>query len=206
MHPVASRIAFVAGGPLSIVLSLWSRVTLATVRLEVTGPGLDGQAIFVHWHGYLPLVMPLLGQRRAWLRTSAAPHMEAIARWAERSGLQLVRGASGENGRAALAKLEQAVAAGGSVELAVDGPAGPLHVAKPGCVTLALATGLPVVGVRYRGSMQFVTPGRWDRQVLVLPFSRVRVETFLIPLDAGADGATNLSVVQAALLAAEQKV
>jgi len=206
MHPVASRIAFVAGGPLSIVLSLWSRVTLATARLEVTGPGLDGQAIFVHWHGYLPLVMPLLGQRRAWLLTSAAPYMEAIARWAERCGLQLVRGASGENGRAALAKLEQAVAAGGSVELAVDGPAGPRWVAKPGCVTLALATGLPVVGVRYRGSMQFVTPGRWDRQVLVLPFSRVRVETFLIPLGAGADVATNLSVVQAALLAAEQKV
>ena len=59
MHPVASRMAFLAGGPLSIVLSLWSRVTLATARLEVTGPGLDGQAIFVHWHGYLPLVMPL---------------------------------------------------------------------------------------------------------------------------------------------------
>ena len=206
MHPVASRMAFLAGGPLSLLLSAWSRLTLATARLEVTGPGLDGQAIFVHWHGYLPLVMPLLGQRRAWLLTSAAPHMEAIARWAERCGLQLVRGASGENGRAALAKLEQAVAAGGSVELAVDGPAGPLHVAKPGCVTLALATGVPLVGVRYVGSMQFVTPGRWDRQVLVLPFSKVRVETFLIPLDAGADGATNLSVVQAALLAAEQKV
>jgi lysophospholipid acyltransferase (LPLAT)-like uncharacterized protein len=198
--------AFLAGGPLSIVLSLWSRLTLATARLEVTGPGLEGQAIFVHWHGYLPLVMPLLGQRRAWLLTSAAPHMEAIARWAERCGLQLVRGASGENGRAALAKLEQAVAAGGSVELAVDGPAGPLHVAKRGCVTLALATGQPVVGIRYRGSMQFVTPGRWDRQVLVLPFSRVRVETFLIPLDAGADVVTNLAVVQADLLAAEQKV
>jgi lysophospholipid acyltransferase (LPLAT)-like uncharacterized protein len=198
--------AYLAGGPLSIVLSLWSRVTLVTARLEVTGPGLDGQAIFVHWHGYLPLVMPLLGQRRAWLLTSAAPYMEAIARWAERCGLQLVRGASGENGRAALAKLEQAVAAGGSVELAVDGPAGPLHVAKPGCVTLALATGVPLVGVRYVGSMQFVTPGRWDRQVLVLPFSRVRVETFLIPLDEAADAATSLSVVQAALLAAEQKV
>jgi lysophospholipid acyltransferase (LPLAT)-like uncharacterized protein len=205
MHPVASRMAFLAGGPLSLLLSAWSRLTLATARLEVTGPGIEGQAIFVHWHGYLPLVMPLLGQRRAWLLTSAAPHMEAIARWAERCGLQLVRGASGENGRAALAKLEQAVAAGGSVELAVDGPAGPLHVAKPGCVTLALATGQPVVGIRYRGSMQFVTPGRWDRQVLVLPFSRVRVETFLIPLDAGADVVTNLAVVQAALLAAERK-
>ena len=206
MHPVASRMAYLAGGPLSIVLSLWSRLTLATARLEVTGPGIEGQAIFVHWHGYLPLVMPLLGQRRAWLLTSAAPHMEAIARWAERCGLQLVRGASGENGRAALAKLEQAMAAGGSVELAVDGPAGPLHVAKPGCVALALATGVPLVGVRYVGSTQFVTPGRWDRQVLVLPFSRVRVETFLIPLDAGADVVTNLAVVQADLLAAEQKV
>jgi lysophospholipid acyltransferase (LPLAT)-like uncharacterized protein len=65
---------------------------------------------------------------------------------------------------------------------------------------------VPLVGVRYVGSMQFVTPGRWDRQVLVLPFSRVRVETFVIPLDAGADAAAQLAVVQAALLAAEQKV
>jgi hypothetical protein len=32
------------------------------------------------------------------------------------------------------------------------------------------------------------------------------VETFLIPLDAGADVVTNLAVVQADLLAAEQKV
>jgi hypothetical protein len=85
MHPILSRIAFLAGGPISIVLSLWSRGTLATVRLEVTGPGLEGPAIFVHWHAYLPLVMPLLGRRRAWLLTSGAPHMEAIARWAERS-------------------------------------------------------------------------------------------------------------------------
>jgi hypothetical protein len=206
MHPILSRIAFLAGGPISIVLSLWSRGTLATVRLEVTGPGLEGPAIFVHWHAYLPLVMPLLGRRRAWLLTSAAPHMEAIARWAERSGLRLIRGASGENGQAAFVALEQALRDGGSVELAVDGPAGPVHVAKPGCVALAAATGVPLVGVRYEGSMQFVTPGRWDRQLLVLPFSRLRVETFLIPLDTGADAAAQLAVVQAALLAAEQKV
>jgi hypothetical protein len=32
------------------------------------------------------------------------------------------------------------------------------------------------------------------------------VETFVIPLDAGADAAAQLAVVQAALLAAEQKV
>jgi lysophospholipid acyltransferase (LPLAT)-like uncharacterized protein len=132
--------------------------------------------------------------------------MEAIARWAERSGLRLIRGASGENGQAAFRALEQALRDGGSVELAVDGPAGPVHVAKPGCVALAAATGVPLVGVRYEGSMQFVTPGRWDRQLLVLPFSRLRVETFLIPLDTGADAAAQLAVVQAALLAAEQKV
>jgi lysophospholipid acyltransferase (LPLAT)-like uncharacterized protein len=100
--------------------------------------------------------------------------------------------------------LEQALRDGGSVELAVDGPAGPLQVAKPGCVALAAATGVPLVGVRYEGSMQFVTPGRWDRQLLVLPFSRVRVETFLIPLDAAAEAAAQLAVVQAALLAAER--
>lgn len=204
MHPAASRLFSLAGGPLSAVLSLWSKVTLATARVEVTGPGLDGQAIYVHWHGYLPLVMPLLGRRRAWLLTSAAPHMEAIARWAERCGLQLVRGASGENGRAAVAKLEAALRAGGSVELAVDGPAGPLHVAKSGCVTLALTTGVRVIGVRYRGSLQFVTPGRWDRQVVVLPFSRVVVDTIEIPMDPTAEAATNLAAVQAALIAAER--
>ena len=109
-----------------------------------------------------------------------------------------------KNKEAALARLEQSLRAGGSVELAVDGPAGPLHVAKPGCVTLALATGVPVVGVRYRGSMQVVTPGRWDRQVLVLPFSRVTVETFEIPIDPSSDLVANLAVVQSALIAAER--
>jgi len=205
MHPVASRIAYLAGRPLARVLSAWSRATLATVRLEVTGPGLEGPAIFVHWHAYLPLVMPLLGRQRAWLLTSAAPHMEAIARWAERSGLRLIRGASGENGKAAFAALERALREGGSVELAVDGPGGPVHVAKPGCVALAAATGVRIVGVRYSGSMQFVTPGRWDRQVLVLPFSRVLVETFDIPLDDSASPEARLAGVQAALMAAERE-
>lgn len=161
--------------PLGLALLLWSRVTMATVRLE-TAPALETKpAIFVHWHQHLPLLMPLLGARRCAVMMSAAPHMAPIARWARLLGFELVRGASGEKGREALEGLAAALARGRSVELAVDGPRGPVFRARPGAAELALATGVPIVALAYHARGAFIMPGRWDRQVMLRPFARVRL-------------------------------
>ncbi|MEW5742247.1 MAG: DUF374 domain-containing protein [Myxococcota bacterium] len=154
---------------------------MATSRVRVQGPFGEGPAIYAHWHQHLPLLLPLCGRLRCWLLMSTAPRMAPIARWTRLLGLRLVRGASGEGGRAALPALADALSRGESVELAVDGPQGPAFQAKPGCVELALETGAPLIALAYSSRTARSTPGRWDQQLLVRPFSEVTVLAVLVP-------------------------
>jgi lysophospholipid acyltransferase (LPLAT)-like uncharacterized protein len=189
----------VAAWPVAVLVWAWSRFVLGTARVRLDGRLDAAPAIYVHWHQHLPLLMPLLGRRGCWLMMSGAPNMAPIARWAQLLGLRLVRGTSGDGGRAALARLAEIVRDGGSVELAVDGPAGPPFVAKPGCVDLALATGAPIVALGYRCPSAVVTPGRWDEQLMVLPFAEVTVVATPVPVREGDTRETLLARVQSAL-------
>jgi len=91
------------------------------------------------------------------------------------------------------------------VELAVDGPAGPLYQARRGCAELALATGAPLVALAYDSPLAFTTPLRWDRQRLVLPFARVEVAARLVPRHADDTVEALLARVQATLDALERE-
>lgn len=146
-------------------------------RVEVGGPGAptSGPAVYVIWHRDLPVMMAHHGERRRWMMMSAAPKMQPIAVLAESLGLRLVRGATGERGREALRQLEEVIARGESVLLAVDGPAGPPLVVKPGCVWLARATGAPIIATGYRSQRSLTAPLRWDRLRLHLPFDSFRI-------------------------------
>ncbi len=130
---------------------------------------------------------------------SAAPYMAPIARMSRLLGLQLARGASGSHGREALNLLDLALSRGESVELAVDGPAGPVFRAKPGCVDLALRSGAPIIAVAYRASRALETPGRWDHQVFPLPFSSIEVVAREVPRSATETREELLGRVQATL-------
>jgi len=188
-------------------LALWAvtRLVLATSRVRFDDPAAGRPAIYVHWHRYLPLVMPLCGARGGCILMSASPKMAPIARWARLVGLELVRGASGENGRETLPRLIEEIASGSSVELAVDGPAGPVFQARRGCAELALATGAPLVALAYRSPTGFTTPLRWDRQRLVIPFARVEVIARRVEQTADDDVETLLARVQATLEALERQ-
>jgi len=185
--------------PIALVLWGWSRFVRATSRVRMELPLGDAPAIYVHWHQHLPLLMPLFGERRCWLMMSAAPRMSPIARWARLLGLRLVRGASGEGGREALQRLVEIARAGGSIELAVDGPGGPAFRAKPGCADLALETGLPLIAVGYRSRGAFVVRARWDDQLMVCPFADVEVMAVPVPTTEGTTRETLLEEVQRAL-------
>ncbi len=161
--------------PLALALAATTHLVLATSRLSTDEHAATGPAIYVIWHRHLPLVMPVCGRARRWIMMSGSPYMAPIARWASLLGLRLVRGATAERGRAALDELAEKLRAGDSVLLAVDGPSGPPFVVKPGCVDLALATGAPIVALASRGRGTFVTPGRWDRQLVARPFAQLQV-------------------------------
>jgi lysophospholipid acyltransferase (LPLAT)-like uncharacterized protein len=90
-------------------------------------------------------------------------------------GVRVAIGATGDRGRAALERLQQALAGGDSVALAVDGPAGPAFHARRGCAELALATGAPIVPTGYRCRRGIELRRRWDRTLLVMPFDSVEL-------------------------------
>lgn len=102
------------------------------------------------------------GQHRRWLMISPAPYMDAIAAYSRLAGLRVVRGASGDKGRAALAALADRLLHGESVFLAVDGPAGPPLKVKRGCIDLARATGAPIIPVAYTSRRGKHNLKRWD--------------------------------------------
>ncbi len=66
--------------------------------------------------------------------------------------------------------------AGSSLVVSPDGPVGPYRRAKPGALIVARESGLPLrpwaVSVRPAIRLR----GRWDRHIVPLPFSRLRVE------------------------------
>lgn len=65
--------------------------------------------------------------------------------------------------------------AGWSLAIACDGPFGPYRVAKPGALLLARESGLPIVPWAMSVRPSFRLRRRWDRQVVPLPFARIRL-------------------------------
>jgi lysophospholipid acyltransferase (LPLAT)-like uncharacterized protein len=65
---------------------------------------------------------------------------------------------------------------GKSLVASCDGPTGPYRVAKPGVLILARESGLPVLpwAVAVRPPLRLKR--RWDRQLVPLPFCRMRVD------------------------------
>jgi len=78
-------------------------------------------------------------------------------------------------GRALARRLGDLGAGGSSLVVTPDGPWGPYRVAKPGVLLLARHSGLPIVPVAVSARPALRLTRRWDRQLLPLPFSRLRV-------------------------------
>ena len=117
-----------------------------------------------------------------------AAYLDVIKWYAQLCGSPTVRGMSGEGGREALPALVEALRRGESVWLAVDGPAGPLYVPKPGCIELARSAGVPVIPVIVRSERASIWTWRWDRTLVPKLFDRIAV-TYGAPTDC-SDGDT----------------
>jgi lysophospholipid acyltransferase (LPLAT)-like uncharacterized protein len=78
-------------------------------------------------------------------------------------------------GAAFARRLSRLAEEGFSPIVTPDGPFGPAHIAKPGTLIVAREAGLPIQpwAIAVRPGIRL--SGRWDRQVLPLPFSRFRV-------------------------------
>jgi lysophospholipid acyltransferase (LPLAT)-like uncharacterized protein len=161
----------------AVYMFLGAKLTLRTSRIEIKGPGAEyaGAAVYVNWHKYVPFLCIHHGQHRRWLLMSSAPYLEPVAVWCRWIGLTVIRGAPGERSRESLVYLIDALKRGDSVALAADGPAGPAFRAKPGCVDLARAAGVPIIPVAYRSRRGRSNRKRWDQLYQVGKFDDIEV-------------------------------
>jgi lysophospholipid acyltransferase (LPLAT)-like uncharacterized protein len=65
--------------------------------------------------------------------------------------------------------------AGTTLVVSPDGPFGPYRVAKPGAVIVARESGLPIQPWAVASRPTFRLNRRWDRMLIALPFSHLRV-------------------------------
>jgi lysophospholipid acyltransferase (LPLAT)-like uncharacterized protein len=124
----------------------------------------SGEPLLVaFWHGkYLPL-FALLAGRRAAVLTSRSFRGAVIAEVCRRFGYRPVL--VPERGReAVLAVVREALADGGAVGLAADGPLGPRRVFKLGAVHLAAERGCTVLPVGVASRRRRVAATRWDHR------------------------------------------
>src|SRR5882724_3667941 len=169
-----SLLAFLATGFYGLVK--------ATIR-PVIGP--DAREIFeafdrnerivvAFWHGQLAMMQKAYRGRGAGICIQVSRHSdgEIITRAVRPFGVRTARGSATRGGVASVRDMLEAFGEGCDLAMAIDGPRGPFHQAKPGAIRIAQATGarlFPVAAAPRRGWKA----RSWDRFVVPRPFTRV---------------------------------
>lgn len=141
--------------------------------------------IAVIWHQNVIPGVAFFGYRRPVIMVSRSKDGELIARVSGRLGFRHVRGSSSRGGKEALAELVDWVRAGGQSAITVDGPKGPFHDPKMGCVLAARSTGAPIIPIA-AWARPAVRARSWDRTLIPLPFAQL-VLAFGEPIRLGPD-------------------
>jgi lysophospholipid acyltransferase (LPLAT)-like uncharacterized protein len=147
-------------------------------RGRLLDPAFKQRTIWAFWHNRM-FVVPLLWKWHAPHRTgtalaSASKDGAIIASVMKHFGLMCVRGSSSRRGAAALLELKRALDAGEDVAIVPDGPRGPRYTVGQGLVFLAQQTGAAIlpIHIEYSRALRLKS---WDRFMIPLPFSEVRV-------------------------------
>jgi lysophospholipid acyltransferase (LPLAT)-like uncharacterized protein len=164
--------------------AIWlvGRSLSATWRLEIKDEsGLpEGPFIAAIWHNRLALAMPIW---RSWQKRHPTERLAAlisasrdgalISRAFSYFGVKPIRGSSSRRGAQALVELNSALSNGYDVALTPDGPRGPKYKVKPGIISLAQLTGVPIVpvGVNVVRKRELSS---WDAFQIPLPFTLCR--------------------------------
>lgn len=149
----------------------WMRGLLnrSTVTFEGNTAALepDANVVLTIWHEALVLYFSIFGehmQGHVWMNHPAW-FMRPVHIMLDKMGITFVLGSTGHGGRAAADQVVEALRAGASTTVAVDGPAGPLRQIKSGCFHMAAQAGIPIVPMSFRvdRSYRMLT---WDKKIV----------------------------------------
>ena len=149
----------------------------STLRWEVRGrENLDSiisnghQPIYTFWHVCIVGATWFWRNRGIVVMSSASRDAEFTGRVIQRFGYGTARGSATRGGGRALAEMAQCLQNDMGVAFTIDGPRGPVYVAKPGAVTLARHTGHAILPFHIAASKYIELPS-WDRLQIPIPYS-----------------------------------
>jgi lysophospholipid acyltransferase (LPLAT)-like uncharacterized protein len=180
--PRASEGTFTLRQRLALLLVSWMgflaiRLIGPTLRwrVEIEEGGPDSErihpAIKVFWHRSVFPATWWYRKRGIAVMTSSSFDGEYIARIIEKFGFSAVRGSSSRGAVRALLGMHKVIEQEHSVAFTIDGPRGPVYVAKPGPVLLARNTGVPIYCFHIAIEKAWIF-NSWDRFMVPKPFSR----------------------------------
>ncbi|HNV69169.1 MAG TPA: lysophospholipid acyltransferase family protein [Candidatus Ozemobacteraceae bacterium] len=178
-EPGYAQKARIKGRCAGLFVKLWA----SSLRVEHIGadraPLLHAagrRVLFVVWHGSQLVPLATYRNRGISIMTSLSRDGDIQDSCMKTLGFTTVRGSSSRGGARALLAMVRSLEKTGLAAIAVDGPRGPYHQAKPGAVVLAQKTGAIVlpVGAAHTRCRHLRS---WDKFELPLPFSRSVVWT-----------------------------
>lgn len=131
-----------------------------------------GRVIYVFWHGSQFLPAWAFSGEPITILSSPSVDGRMQADILQRLGYNIITGSSSRGAVGALKGLIRELDDGRDVALAVDGPRGPYHKAKPGLHLLARRTGAWVVPLAGEVDRYFESGRSWDRYRLPKPLAR----------------------------------
>jgi lysophospholipid acyltransferase (LPLAT)-like uncharacterized protein len=130
----------------------------------------DKKVIFCFWHGRLLMLPFSTPVRNVAIMISQHRDGDFVSRFAEKRGLQSIRGSATRGGLVAVKKMIGAHKGGQHLAITPDGPKGPKHQVKSGVIEMAKLTGSPILPLTF-GAFPRRVLSSWDEFVIPLPFS-----------------------------------
>lgn len=173
---------------LAFLAAIFLRLLNLTLRWKLVGISRedvrrllsDSPVIFAFWHEQqvvLPLAYRYFAPKNA-RKISALISQHGDGRIAAETikyfGLGSVAGSSSRGGREAVHEMLKILTGGAHVAITPDGPRGPRHVAKPGVVSIAQRSGIPIIPLGLSASKAW-TLRSWDRMFIPKPGATVTV-------------------------------
>ncbi len=136
-------------------------------------PSFPGPRLGAFWHRNVLIATAVFRDRGYTTTVSRSRDGDLITAVLTRLGYRPPsRGSSSEGGVAAARRVTRLLQAGVTAAVVTDGPRGPARRSKPGVVTLARLTGVPITPVAFAAHpcLRFRS---WDEMLLPLPFAHV---------------------------------
>ena len=118
--------------------------------------------IYTFWHNRVFLSTYFWQRRRIVVMTSRSFDGEYIARFIQRFGYGAARGSSTRGATGAVVEMVRLMRAGCPTAFTIDGPKGPVYVAKMGAVLLAKKTGFPILPFTITPAKFWSARKSWD--------------------------------------------